>query len=174
MKNLTRLAAAALGLFLGSAALTADDKKGDAKPVTDAEFVIKAASGGMFEVESSKAAKDGGVTGDALKFAEKMIADHEKANKELKEAATKAGQGLPTKMLDEHQKMLDKVKAAKGRDLERVYLETQVTAHEEAVALFESASKSATDAGLKAFAAKTLPTIKEHHEHAKKHAKGDR
>jgi putative membrane protein len=172
MMNVFRLASAALGLLVGGAALTADDKKTDAKPVTDAEFVMKAGSGGMFEVESSKAAKDGGVTGDVLKFADKMIADHGKANEELKAAATKAGLSVPAKLSDEHQKMLDKVKAAKGRDLERVYLETQVKAHEEAVALFESASKSVTNAGLKAFAAKTLPTIKVHHEHVKKHGTG--
>ena len=172
MRGMFRLFAVALGLCVGAAvAQDRKDTKGGDKPVTDAEFVIKAASGGMFEVESSKLAKDS-ATGDVKKFAEKMIEDHGKANKELEAAAKKAGHGLPTKMLDDHQKLLDKVKMAKGKDFDRAYMDAQVKAHEEAVGLFTSASKSVKDAGLKAFAEKTLPTIKEHYEHAKKHAPG--
>ena len=34
------------------------------------------------------------------------------------------------------------------------------------IQLFEKASKDADDAEVKAFAAKTLPTLKAHHEHA--------
>jgi putative membrane protein len=170
MRGFSRCAAAA-ALVLGGVAL-AEDKKLDAKPVTDAEFVIMAASGGMFEVESSKVARDGAASADVKKFAGRMIADHGKANKELVEVAKKANLGVPTKMLDDHQKLLDRVKGAKGSDLDRVYMDAQVTAHEEAVALFSSAAKSAQDPGVKAFAEKTLPVIKEHYEHAKKHAKG--
>jgi putative membrane protein len=101
-----------------------------------------------------------------------MLTDHEKANKELMEVARKADLGIPVKMLDHHQKLLDKVKGAKGADLEKAYMDTQVTAHVEAVELFASAAKHAKDPGVKAFAEKTLPTIKMHLEHARKHAKG--
>ena len=168
-----RIAAAAVTLALCVAVTQAQDRKIDEKPVTDAEFVIKAASGGMFEVESSRLAKDAAESGEVKKFAEQMITDHEKANKELMEAAKKANVGLPTKMLDEHQKMLEKVQAAKGAEFDRTYMTTQVAAHEEAVALFSNAAKNVKDPGLKAFAEKTLPVIKEHYEHAKKHDKGD-
>jgi len=167
-----RCAAAVLALTLGFAAL-ADDKT-DTRPVTDAEFVIKAASGGMFEVESGKLAKDMASAADVKKFAERMVADHEKANKELMEVAKKANLGIPTAMLDEHKKLLERVRGVKGADFDRAYMDTQLTAHEEAVALFTSAAKSAKDAGVRAFAEKTLPVIKEHHEHAKKHASGGR
>ena len=71
-----RIAAAAVTLTLCVAVTQAQDQKTDAKPVTDAEFVIKAASGGMFEVESSKLAKDAAESGEVKKFAERMIADH--------------------------------------------------------------------------------------------------
>jgi putative membrane protein len=172
MRSPNRIAAVALALALGAAA-TAQDNKTDVKPVTDAEFVIKAASGGMFEVESSRLAKDAAKSDEVKKFAEKMIADHEKANKELMEVAKKANLGLPVKMLDEHQKMLDRVKGAKGEGFDKAYMETQVAAHDEAVTLFTSAAKGVRDPGLKAFAEKTLPAIKEHHEHAKHHGKGD-
>jgi putative membrane protein len=172
MISANRVAAVALALALGVAGTDAQDRKAEDKPVADAEFVIKAASGGMFEVESSKIAKDAAKAEEVKKFAEMMITDHEKANKELMDVAKKANLGLPLKMLDEHQKMLEKVKGAKGSDFDKTYMETQVAAHEEAVALFSNAAKNVKEANLRAFAEKTLPVIKEHHEHAKKHAKG--
>jgi putative membrane protein len=173
MKTGHRIAAAMFALTVGTAVTAQDqkDKKAEDKPVTDAEFVIKAASGGMFEVESSRLAKGNAKSADVKKFAEMMITDHEKANKELMEVAKKANLGLPTKMLEDHQKLLDQVKNAKG-DFDRTYMGAQVKAHEEAVDLFTNASKSVKNADLRAFAEKTLPTIKEHYEHAKKHAKG--
>ncbi|WP_439631430.1 DUF4142 domain-containing protein [Gemmata sp.] len=160
---------ACVSLVLASSAL-ADDKKTDAKPITDAEFVIKAASGDMFELESSKLAKDAAKSDDVKKFAEHMITDHAKSSKELMEVATKSKLGLPTKMLDEHAKLLEKVKGAKG-DFDKAYMDAQLTAHKEAVVLYTNASKNAKDPGLKAFAEKTLPVIKGHYEHAQKHAK---
>jgi len=53
---------------------------------------------------------------------------------------------------------------AHGRLVER----GQVDGHEEAVALFEKYAKKGDKANLKQFAEKTLPTIKEHLEAAKK------
>jgi putative membrane protein len=171
MRSAKRVAAVALVLALGVAA-RGDDKKTDQKPVSDEEFVIKAASGGAFEVESGKLAKDAAQSADVKKFAEKMITDHGKANKQLIGIARKANFGIPVKMLDEHRMLFDTVKGAKGAAFDRAYADAQVKAHEEAVALFSNAAKNARNPDLKAFAEKTLPVIKEHYELAKKLAKG--
>jgi putative membrane protein len=162
---ITSRVTAAFALLLGGAVL-AEDKQ----PIADAEFVTKAASGGMFEVESSKLARDGAASSEVKKFADQMIADHGKANKELMELAKKVGLDVPAKMLDPDQKLYDKVKAAKGAEFDKVYMDAQVKAHDDAVELFNNAAKNAKDPGLKAFAEKTLPVIKSHQEHAKKHA----
>lgn len=175
MRHLFRVSAAACALALGVAATadeprTAPGDKGKPKTVTDAEFVKMAASGGMFEVKSSEVAKDQSQSADVKKFAEQMITDHGKANKELMAAAKKAGLEVPGKLTDDHAKLLDKVKAARGSDFDKTYWMAQKTAHEEAVALFEAASKSVKNEDLKAFAEKTLPVIKEHNDHLKQHA----
>jgi putative membrane protein len=166
-----RLLICVAAISLGAVALAADEKKPDAKPVTDAEFATKAASGDLFEIESSKLAKDLAKSDEVKKFAEQMIADHTKASKELMEAAKKAGVGLPAKATDEHAKLLEKVKGAKG-EFDAVYMEAQMAAHKDAVELFTNAAKNAKDPGLKAFAEKTLPVIKAHYEHVQKHTKG--
>ncbi len=162
----------ALGLSATAALAQQPDRprQPDAPPkvVSDADFVTKAASGGMFEVQSSKMATEKATKAECKAFAEKMIADHSKANDELKTVAGKAGLAVPSTLSAQHEKMLGDLKAA--RNFDAAYLSAQVKAHEEAVALFTAASNSVKDPGLRAFATKTLPTLKTHLEHAKKHA----
>jgi putative membrane protein len=63
---------------------------------------------------------------------------------------------------------LDDLKSKTGKDFDRAYDQMQVAAHEDAVALFETYSKSGDNPDLKAWAAKTLPHLKEHLALAKK------
>lgn len=165
MRTLSSMAAVLL--FAGAA--SAEDKK----PLTDTDFVAKAASGGMFEVESSKMAKDVAASADVKKFAEKMIADHGKANGQLMAAAKAANVPVPEKMLDPDRALLDGLKAAKEESFDKAYLAAQVKAHDEAVMLFTTAAASVKDPALKAFAEKTLPTLKEHQQHVRKLAGGE-
>jgi putative membrane protein len=165
-----RILGTACLMVIAGLSLAADDAKRDDQPVSDQDFVMKAASGGLFEVQSSTLAKEAAKDEAAKKFAERMIADHTKANEELMAAAKKANIDVPKKLADPHQKMLDDLSKRKGAEFDAAYWQSQVKAHDEAVALFTNASKNVKNAELKAFAEKTLPTIKEHQEHAKKHA----
>ena len=51
-----------------------------------------------------------------------------------------------------------------GVDFDRQYRDMQVSAHTDAIALFEHASTKCEDADVKAFAAKVLPTLREHQQ----------
>jgi len=144
-----------------------DDPKKD-KPFSDAEFVVLAASHGMHEVELGKLAKTNAASSDVRKFGERMVADHTKANEELKAVAAKAGLGLPTMLLSDHRRHIDKFSKLRGAEFDKAYTGHMVHDHHDAVDLFTRATKEAKDPGLKAFAEKTLPTIKEHLELAKK------
>jgi len=134
----------------------------------DQTFVIKAASAGMHEVQVNTAAKDKAKDGEVKHFAEKMVTDHTKANNELMATAKAAGVGVPTAMLDEHRKDVEKWRNYSGADFDKAFMHHMVMDHEKAVALFEKASKECQNPQLKAFAEKTLPTIKEHLSMARK------
>lgn len=67
----------------------------------------------------------------------------------------------------DHQKLMDKMARLTGADFDREYMKHQVNDHDKAVALFEKQSKSGKDSELKAFAGRTLPTLKEHQQMAK-------
>jgi putative membrane protein len=143
-------------LALGLTAMASSDNQ---VPSADIEFVGRATSGILFEMEASKLVKT---------FADRMLADHAKAHKDLMEAAKKAQIDLPTKMAEIDQKRFAKIWDAKEGTREKVYLESLGKGHEEAVVLYTKAAATAKDSALREYARKTLPVIKEHSEHIKK------
>jgi putative membrane protein len=132
------------------------------------DFIKEAATSDMLEIESSKVAQQKG-DADEKKFAEQMITDHTKTSNELKElvpASLKSA--IPTTLDDSSQKKLDKLRNAKPEDFPGQYDPMQVSAHKDAVSLFERYAKGGDDAKLKDWAGKTLPALQHHLEMAQK------
>lgn len=126
---------------------------------SDRAFFEKAAKSGMKEVEISQSTLDHLSNPQVKSFAQMMVSDHSQANQELMALAAKKGVTLPSKELKYDEKWSKK--ATKDKDLDHDYVEQMVDDHEEAVKLFEKASKS-DDAEIAAFAQKTLPTLQHH------------
>ena len=148
-------------LFVAGISLMATSAMAQTAPQ---EFVDKAGSAGMYEIQSSEIVlTDRQADADVQTFAKQMIADHTKAAAELKAAAGKSGLTVPAEMMPKHAGMLSDLSAAS--DKVGVYKKQQLDAHEEAVALHESYGSAGTDANLKAYADATSPVLKMHLEH---------
>ena len=170
-KSFVTLAAAAL---LGSSAALAQsvgEKTGvnstlGISPSTQ-DFVKEAAISDMMEIESSKIAQQKG-NADEKKFAGQMIADHTKTSSELKGLVTsgEVKAELPTQLDSSSQGKLDKLRNAKPEDFPGQYDPMQVSAHKDAVSLFERYAKGGDNAKLKDWAGKTLPALQHHLEMA--------
>jgi putative membrane protein len=158
MKTITIAALAASILAMSTTAIAETSKK-------DQEFFTKAAGGGMFEVEAGKLAQSKGQSEGVKSFGGMLVKDHSAANDELKALAARKGATLPSGTPPAEQKQLDKLSKAKNFDKEFIE-EVGLEDHKADIALFEKTSKNADDADVKAFAAKTLPTLKAHREHA--------
>jgi putative membrane protein len=134
---------------------------------TTQDFVAEAAQSDMFEIQSSRMALN---SADALTkdFAQKMIDDHTKTTSELKAAVGKgeAHATLPTAMSSSQQSMIAKLKDLHGPDFDKQYHSDQVSAHKDAVSLFQRYGKSGADAGLKSWASTTDPALERHLEMA--------
>jgi putative membrane protein len=136
---------------------------------TTSDFVNVAAVSDMFEIQASKLAEEKG--NDAEKtFASQMVTDHTKTSTELKDMAGsgKVKADLPTGLDSAHQSKLDKLKGESGKDFSSDFDSLQVSAHKDAVSLFERYSKGGENAELKDWAGKTLPTLQHHLEMAEK------
>ena len=134
-----------------------------ASGTADARFVTQAAEAGMAEVAKGKLAAQKGSHEGVKQFGQKMVDDHGKANDELKSLANSKSITLPGESpKGAAQAAIAKLEKMDGAAFDRAYVDDQVRDHEKAVALFERQAKSGKDAELKAFAEKTLPTLKEH------------
>jgi putative membrane protein len=76
------------------------------------------------------------------------------------------GVELPTGIDSSHQSKLDKLKNQNGDDFVSEFNSQQVSAHKDAVSLFERYSNGGDNAELKAWAGKTLPALRHHLEMA--------
>lgn len=125
-------------------------------------WVTKAAEGGMMEVELGKLAQQQASSEEVKKFGQRMVDDHTKANDELSKIASSKGITLPTSLSAKHQATKDRLSKLSGAAFDRAYMEDMVRDHRADVADFRKESTSGQDAEVKAFAAKTLPTLEEH------------
>ena len=158
MKNFIVISTAALFLAIPAYAQSVPEKTGinatiGVSPSTQ-DFVTEAANSDMLEIASSKLA----LSKDDAKlktFAGKMVEDHTQTSSELKAliGGGKAKVDLPMAMDKSHQSKLDKLSRLSGADFTKEYELMQVSAHKDAVSLFDRYSKGGDNADLKAFAA---------------------
>ena len=148
---------------------TADDKKeGKAEKFDDAEFVMKASEGGLYEVQVHTLATKMAKSDEVKKHATMMLKDHTKMNADLKKVATAGNMKVATKIDAKHAKTLETLKGLKGTAFDKAYLEDQLEDHEMDIKEFTVASEKAKFPALKELATKALPTLKEHLEMVKK------
>jgi putative membrane protein len=145
----------------GNARSGADEK------LTDGAFVEKAHSAGLAEVKAGEMALQKASDAKVKTFAQRMIDDHAKANRELEALAARKGWILAQSVDEKCQKELDRLAGATAQEFDQLYVQGQVKAHEEAVKLFERESRDGQDNDLKSWATKTVPTLRDHLQLAK-------
>jgi putative membrane protein len=129
---------------------------------SDETFVTKAAQGGLAEVELGRLATERGSSPKVKAFGQRMVEDHSRANHELKTIAANQGVMLPASMDSKSMDTKNRLSNLTGAEFDRAYMRDMVTDHKEDVAEFQKEAESGTDPDVKAWAAKTLPMLKEH------------
>lgn len=128
----------------------------------DRKFVAQAVSSGMAEVEITKHTMDKAASAEVQKMAAHLYKDHTHANQELLRIAAQKGMSVPSAPGDDKRAEIDKLQALSGADLDRAVIGKLAAAHRDSIKLYEQQAKDGADADLKAFAAKTVPTLREH------------
>ena len=139
-----------------SSSLTGDDK----------EFISKAGMGGLAEVRMGTLALQKAASADVKQFAQRMVTDHSRASDELSQLAIAKGATLPTDLAGDHEAAFEHLSTLSGAEFDKAYMKHMVEDHQKDVAEFERAAGGATDADVKAWAGKTLPTLREHLQQA--------
>lgn len=148
-----------LSMVLGMASVHAFAASSD-------DFVDAATEAGIAEIVTGKLALEKSQNGEIKTFAQHMVTDHTKANQALADIAKKLDISVP-----DDAAITDKVKKVilewRDESFDKSYVNNQVDAHQKTVELFKKEAASSDKAELKAFAAKTLPTLEKHLEEAK-------
>lgn len=146
--------------------LTSTAQPANATASEDGEMVKKFVEGSMMEVRLGTLAQQNGVNAKVKELGKMMVADHTKSGEELKAMAAKKSWTVPTELGAEKKAKYDEMAAKKGADFDKAYAAFMVEDHKKDIEEYTKASTSAADAELKAFATKTLPTLKHHLEMA--------
>jgi putative membrane protein len=130
-------------------------------------FWNEAAQAGMAEVMLGNLALQKSANDEVKQLAQKIVDDHTAAGNELKDLAASKSATLPTEVNAKQKAVYDKLNTLSGDAFDKEFVKTMVRDHEKAVSLFQKQSTAGKDAEVKAFAAKTLPTLQGHLEMAK-------
>ena len=153
-----------IGNGVNTVANTVSNAVSSVTSTSDPDFIKEAANGGMAEVELGKLASTKAANAEVKKFGQMMVADHSKANADLKALAAKKGIDLPKEVDSSHKSTMESMSKKTGADFDKAYVDDMVDDHEKDVSAFEDQAKNSKDADVKAFAEKTLPTLRKHLE----------
>jgi putative membrane protein len=125
-------------------------------------FVSNAAQSDMYEIKAGQLASSRGQSAGVKAFGKMMVTEHTAMTNEMKPLIAAAGQTPPAGLDERRQGLLDNLTTAPTADFDKVYLDQQEAAHNEALTLMKGYADAGDDAGLKAGAAKAVPIVQMH------------
>jgi putative membrane protein len=159
MRTFMTAFAVATGLVAG---LAIAEAQSSAIGSEDRNFVMHAAQGSLAEVELGKLAEQRASSDEVRKFGQRMVTDHGKAKDEVAQLAQQKGLTPPKDLDTRHRQLRDRLAKLSGAEFDRAYLDEMLKDHRKDVAEFKKQAEQAKDSDVKAWAAKTLPTLQEH------------
>ncbi|MBB6612786.1 DUF4142 domain-containing protein [Pontibacter sp. Tf4] len=153
----------------GTAVTGRTDTDVDVSSVTnldDATFMSTAASSNAFEVQAGNIAQQRATDQKVKDYAKMMVEHHTQASQEMNTVASQMSLTLTQALHPMHQEMLDELNNYTGNDFDEKYMDIMERAHKMDIAMFEAKSQNAQNPSVKAFATKTVPTLRNHQQMA--------
>lgn len=129
---------------------------------SDYRFVVKAARGGMEEVQLGQLAEQKAANPTVREFGHRMVTDHSKANEGLQQIASQKGASLPPTLSRTGRSTMEDLQQLSGYEFDKKYSKDMVKDHKDDIHEFERAAKDVTDPQLRAWVQQTLPILQEH------------
>ena len=149
----------------------------------DNAFVEKMAQANIAEVKLGQLAAERASNAQVKQYGRRMASDHQKANNELKQVASKMAVQLPAETDAKHQELYDRLSKLKGAEFDREYMKAMVDGHQEVVQELErhadhsttpgdrsvgtSGTASPSHSAVSGWATKMLPDVRQHLDQAK-------
>lgn len=131
------------------------------------EFGERAYVINQFEIESSTLALEQAESEEVKAFAQRMIDEHTEAGTRLATAAQGQGVTLPTDLDEAYGAKLEALSGLEGSAFDEAYVDAQITAHEEAISVFEGYRAAQDETDLNFFASEMIEGLEMHLEEAR-------
>jgi putative membrane protein len=128
----------------------------------DRHFVREAAKANREEVAVGRLAVAQAHDPAVKQFAQRMVDDHTKANRELKQIAQRDGFSLPTRLDTRTQHEIGRLSQLSGPEFDQAYMKHQASDHRKVIHEFRHEADSGRNADLRHYASETLPTLQQH------------
>ncbi|MBO9643356.1 MAG: DUF4142 domain-containing protein [Pseudacidovorax sp.] len=135
--------------------------------VADQRMMRDLAQANLAEIETGRLAQEKAGSEEVKRFGSQMVEDHQKALSELQELARGKNVELPTEPDAKHKLVATGLKALSGEAFDKQYIRmVGVTDHRQTVEKLQRVQRETGDNDLRAYAAKTLPVVQKHLQHA--------
>lgn len=158
----------AIALAAGTAAVVpadpgsrAEAQRGPARGALT--YVMKAGAGDLYEIESSRLAAERATRPGVREFARMLVADHQRSTERVVAAARADRLNPPPPRLEpRHRSMLRQLQRVRGPAFDRMYLNQQIPAHQEALTLHRNQARRGAGDDLRRVAASIVPVVEGH------------
>jgi putative membrane protein len=159
----------------------------------DRDFVEEQLALGEAEIELGRLAQQKATHPDVKEYGAMMVREHQAAGQELKSILSSAGatqaqptdrgaddraagaardmanraEGAAANLQDDFRELEEELGKLSGREFDRRYIDEMIEDHEEAVDDLEDKANDASHPEVKAWAAKTLPKVRQHLDQAR-------
>lgn len=141
-------------------------------PVSAASFVLAMLGSDKFALKSARLAVERTRQDAVRDFAREAIAAHSASSTRLKAVALREDLPLQAALSSEQQVSLKLLRDAADADFDRLYIDQQLNAHQQALQTLENFAASDGPAALKQIAADAEPDVRAHLDHARRLSAG--
>jgi putative membrane protein len=128
----------------------------------DAKLIRQAAADNLLEVRLGELAQHQATNPTVQKFAQRMVTDHGKLEKQWTDLAAKHGLPLKAALSSKKQKKIDRLRQATGATFDREYMIAMIKGHAKNAAELEAQVDSARSEPVRKMAGYALPIVREH------------
>ncbi|WP_017733868.1 DUF4142 domain-containing protein [Nafulsella turpanensis] len=132
----------------------------------DAAFLVEAADYNLLMTKLSDIAANQAYSRVVTDFGAKSLSDHQQIEAKLRQLSKEKKVALGAEIGERHLDMLEDVKQADKRNIDRIYLNTIEIIQERVLRMYEEAALNANDAEVRAFAASQLEIFRNHNRRA--------
>ncbi len=142
--------------------------------VDDKKFVKDATMAALTEIEVGKLAEQKASSDSVKQFAQSTVGDQTKLTTQLKQIADNEKVNVPDSLDSKQQSHVDKLAKLSGPEFDHAFLKDLTKKQEQDVHDFQLEAQNGSDANVKAFAGKALPTLQQHLDTAKNLSKEEK